>query len=153
MLEEDGGLRWSRLENLMQESSKSVDYDASQLWLLAGRLLLVCLIAVEPTLCVGPYTNTGFPEPCSCICLEVDARGQHGSFPVIIHIFVDSAAQSTPRLVHLHKTDLQQHDFRVLTHLSALMLASMPCLLRQNRQLLQQRCAHSWAIVNTVLGV
>ena len=36
VLEADGGLRWSRLENLMEESSKSVGYDASQLWLLAG---------------------------------------------------------------------------------------------------------------------
>ena len=40
VLEADGGLRWSRLENLMQESSKSVGYDASQLWLLAGMRLL-----------------------------------------------------------------------------------------------------------------
>lgn len=40
VLEADGGLRWSRLENLMEESSKSVGYDASQLWLLAGTGLL-----------------------------------------------------------------------------------------------------------------
>ena len=45
VLEEDGGLRWNRLENLMEESSKSVDYDASQLWLLAGVLILaLCLV-------------------------------------------------------------------------------------------------------------
>ena len=41
VLEEDGGLRWNRLENLMEESSKSVDYDASQLWLLAGQNVLL----------------------------------------------------------------------------------------------------------------
>ncbi|KAL0045149.1 hypothetical protein WJX82_010101 [Trebouxia sp. C0006] len=35
VLDEGGGLRWNRLENLMEESSKSVDYDPSQLWLLA----------------------------------------------------------------------------------------------------------------------
>ncbi|KAL3145629.1 hypothetical protein ABBQ32_003173 [Trebouxia sp. C0010 RCD-2024] len=39
VLAEDGGLRWSRLENLMEESSKSVGYDASQLWLLADWLV------------------------------------------------------------------------------------------------------------------
>ena len=44
MLEDDGGLRWSRLENLMEESSKSVGYDASQLWLLAGASLLLLLL-------------------------------------------------------------------------------------------------------------
>ena len=36
VLDEVGGLRWNRLENLMEESSKSVDYDPAQLWLLAG---------------------------------------------------------------------------------------------------------------------
>lgn len=36
VLDEGGGLRWNRLENLMEESSKSVDYDPAQLWLLAG---------------------------------------------------------------------------------------------------------------------
>lgn len=45
MLAEDGGLRWSRLENLMEESSKSVGYDASQLWLLAGILVLGLFLA------------------------------------------------------------------------------------------------------------
>ena len=38
VLDEAGGLRWNRLENLMEESSKSVDYDPAQLWLLAGTL-------------------------------------------------------------------------------------------------------------------
>lgn len=33
---EAGRLRWSRLENLLREGSKSTDFDASQLWLLAG---------------------------------------------------------------------------------------------------------------------
>jgi len=46
VLDESGGLRWNRLENLMEESSKSVDYDPSQLWLLAG-------IGSEQMLAVG----------------------------------------------------------------------------------------------------
>ena len=46
VLDEGGGLRWNRLENLMEESSKSVDYDPSQLWLLAG-------ICSEQMLAVG----------------------------------------------------------------------------------------------------
>ncbi|CAD7705399.1 unnamed protein product [Ostreobium quekettii] len=32
---QDGQFRWNRLENLLRESSKSTDFDASQLWLLA----------------------------------------------------------------------------------------------------------------------
>lgn len=32
-------LRWNRLENLLREGSKSSDFDASQLWLLANWLL------------------------------------------------------------------------------------------------------------------
>ena len=43
VLDETGGLKWSRLENLIQESSRSVGYDPSQLWLLAG-------VAVSPSL-------------------------------------------------------------------------------------------------------
>ena len=42
VLDKDGSLRWSRLENLMEESSKSVGYDPSQLWLLAGTPQPVC---------------------------------------------------------------------------------------------------------------
>lgn len=36
---QDGQLRWSRLENLLREGSKSSDFDAGQLWLLAAWLL------------------------------------------------------------------------------------------------------------------
>lgn len=36
VLDEAGQLKWNRLENLLQESSRSVGYDPSQLWLLAG---------------------------------------------------------------------------------------------------------------------
>lgn len=39
MLDEFGRLRWKRLENLVEESSKSVDYDPQQLWLLANWIL------------------------------------------------------------------------------------------------------------------
>lgn len=39
VLDEGGGLRWNRLENLIEESSKSMDYDPSQLWLLADWLV------------------------------------------------------------------------------------------------------------------
>lgn len=45
VLDETGGLRWNRLENLMTESSKSVDYNPSQLWLLAGVALLQSWLA------------------------------------------------------------------------------------------------------------
>jgi len=48
VLDEGGGLRWNRLENLMEESSKSVDYDPSQLWLLAG-IGSECMLAVGLT--------------------------------------------------------------------------------------------------------
>ena len=34
ILQDDGRLRWSRLENLMREGSKSQDFDPQQLWLL-----------------------------------------------------------------------------------------------------------------------
>ena len=36
---QDGQLRWNRLENLMREGSKSSDFDAGQLWLLANWLM------------------------------------------------------------------------------------------------------------------
>lgn len=36
---QDGQLRWNRLENLMREGSKSSDFDAGQLWMLASWLL------------------------------------------------------------------------------------------------------------------
>jgi len=48
VLDEGGGLRWNRLENLMEESSKSVDYDPSQLWLLAG-IDPECMLVVGST--------------------------------------------------------------------------------------------------------
>lgn len=32
-------MRWNRLENLLQEGSKSQDFDPAQLWLLADWLL------------------------------------------------------------------------------------------------------------------
>lgn len=36
---QDGKFRWNRLENLLQEGSKSSDFDSAQLWLLAEWLL------------------------------------------------------------------------------------------------------------------
>ena len=36
---EDGELRWNRMENLLRESRKSMDFDASQLWLLLDWLV------------------------------------------------------------------------------------------------------------------
>lgn len=39
MLDESGRLRWSRLENLIEEGSKSMDYNPQQLWLLAQWVL------------------------------------------------------------------------------------------------------------------
>lgn len=39
MLAQNDQLRWNRLENLLREGSKSSDFDASQLWLLANWLL------------------------------------------------------------------------------------------------------------------
>jgi hypothetical protein len=36
---QDNQLRWNRLENLMREGSKSQDFDATQLWMLASWLL------------------------------------------------------------------------------------------------------------------
>ncbi|DBB07164.1 TPA: hypothetical protein ACH3X1_011734 [Trebouxia sp. C0004] len=51
VLDEGGGLRWNRLENLMEESSKSVDYNPSQLWLLADWLVGESGRAVRKPLC------------------------------------------------------------------------------------------------------
>jgi hypothetical protein len=39
VLDENGRLRWSRLENLIEEGSKSLDYDPQQLWMLAKWVL------------------------------------------------------------------------------------------------------------------
>lgn len=39
ILQEDGRLRWGRLENLMREGSKSQDFDPQQLWMLAEWVL------------------------------------------------------------------------------------------------------------------
>lgn len=39
VLDGDGRLRWNRLENLIEEGSKSLDYDPQQLWLLAQWVL------------------------------------------------------------------------------------------------------------------
>jgi hypothetical protein len=36
---QDGRFRWSRFENLLQEGSKSADFDPTQLWLLVEWLL------------------------------------------------------------------------------------------------------------------
>ena len=36
---EEGELRWNRMENLLRESRKSMDFDASQLWLLLDWLV------------------------------------------------------------------------------------------------------------------
>ncbi len=33
---DNGTLRWRRLEDLLDQSSRSLDYDPSQLWLIAG---------------------------------------------------------------------------------------------------------------------
>lgn len=39
MLDTSGRLRWDRLEDLIKEGSKSLDYDPHQLWLLAQWVL------------------------------------------------------------------------------------------------------------------
>ena len=39
VLDYNGRLRWQRLENLIEEGSKSLDYDPQQLWLLAAWVL------------------------------------------------------------------------------------------------------------------
>ena len=39
VLDDGGRLRWGRLQNLVEEGSKSQDYDPQQLWLLARWLL------------------------------------------------------------------------------------------------------------------
>ena len=39
VLDNNGRLRWQRLENLIEEGSKSLDYDPQQLWLLAAWVL------------------------------------------------------------------------------------------------------------------
>ena len=37
MVMDNGVLRWRRLEDLLDQSSRSLDYDPSQLWLIAGQ--------------------------------------------------------------------------------------------------------------------
>ena len=44
---DNGTLRWRRLEDLLDQSSRSLDYDPSQLWLIAGEL------KVEGRVCGG----------------------------------------------------------------------------------------------------
>lgn len=46
----DGNFRWNRFDNLLREGSKSQDFDASQLWLLAGWILSPNATAVRATL-------------------------------------------------------------------------------------------------------
>lgn len=47
---QDGKFRWTRFDNLLREGSKSQDFDASQLWLLAGWILSPNAAAVRSTL-------------------------------------------------------------------------------------------------------
>ena len=39
VLDRSGKLRWNRLENLVEESTKTLDYDPQQLWLMANWML------------------------------------------------------------------------------------------------------------------
>ena len=47
---QDGKFRWNRFDNLLREGSKSQDFDAGQLWLLAGWILSPNAAAVRATL-------------------------------------------------------------------------------------------------------
>ena len=51
ILTDRGRLRWTRLENLLQEGSKSQDFDPQQLWLLAEWVLGPQGSAVRGPLC------------------------------------------------------------------------------------------------------
>ncbi|KAK9815500.1 hypothetical protein WJX72_004714 [[Myrmecia] bisecta] len=48
---ENGRLRWNRLENLLEEGSKSSDFDASQLWLLGDWVISDAGVAVRKPVC------------------------------------------------------------------------------------------------------
>ena len=39
VLDDSGRIRWNRLENLVQEGSKSYDFQPQQLWLLANWII------------------------------------------------------------------------------------------------------------------
>lgn len=47
---QDGKFRWNRFDNLLREGSKSQDFDAGQLWLLAGWILSPNAAAVRATI-------------------------------------------------------------------------------------------------------